>query len=140
MAVVRPQAPPRAQPAPAVGAFRGGFFLATGRLPWKLTADFTGRTGGSWGNAIESEWYLFSDDGRLQRRDNLPDAPGGDIRRFDYGKAARADPGNASTYSVQGGRILLSIKNGAETIDAHLLPGGDLEIRDVTFKHTLPNK
>ncbi len=140
LAVVRrsaapaPAAAPQADPPPATGPFQPGLFLAQGRLHYKMHVDFSGRTGGSWYNDLDTEWYLLSGDGRVQRGWGLPQAPGGDVRRFDYQNAQRQDPANAGTYSVRDGKIVLSFPSRKEVLDGRSLASGDLEIRGVVYK------
>lgn len=60
---------------------------------------------GDWVTAMH--FYLFSGDGRVYRGYDLPQAPGGDIRQFDFEAARRADPENSGTYAVEGSQLIL---------------------------------
>jgi hypothetical protein len=62
---------------------------------------------GDWVTAMH--YYLFSGDGRVYRGYDLPQAPGGDVRRFDYEAASQADPDNSGTYAVQGNQLIIQL-------------------------------
>ena len=114
----------KAAPAPA-GA--SGLYLATVR---RMVIRPTGGT--DW--TTSTEFYLLSADGKAYRGHGLPEVPGGDLRRFDYEKARRADPGNSGAYTARGGRVRLVF--GEERIDAALAVD-ELEIRGTKFKRSV---
>jgi hypothetical protein len=114
-----------AKAAPAQGA--SGLYLATVR---RLVFRPTG--GSDW--TTSTEFYLLSPDGKAYRGHGLPQAPGGDLRRFDFEKARRADPGNSGSYAVSGGSVRLAF--GAERIDA-TLGADELEIRGTKFRRSV---
>jgi hypothetical protein len=90
-------------------------------------------TGGSeW--TTSTEFYLLSPDGKVYRGHGLPEVPGGDLSRFDYEKARRADPGNSGTYAATGNRLTIAV--GDERITA-TLAGQELEIRGTKFRRSV---
>jgi hypothetical protein len=110
---------------PAQGA--SGLYLATVR---RMVFRPTGGT--DW--ATSTEFYLLSPDGKVYRGHGLPEVPGGDLGRFDYDRARRADPGNSGTYSTSGNRVAMSV--GDERISA-TLSGDQLEIRGTQFRRSV---
>jgi hypothetical protein len=114
-----------ARPAAAQGA--SGLYLATVR---RMVFRPTG--GADW--TTSTEYYLLSPDGKAHRGHGLPEVPGGDLRRFDYEKARRADPGNSGTWSASGGRVALVF--GAERIDA-ALGADELQVRGTKFRRSV---
>ena len=78
-----------------------GLYLATTR---QLRFNPFGPPGSaSW--EVATEFYLLSPHGETFRGRDLPDAPGGDIRRFDFAAAGRDVPGNYGTYSMRGSDV-----------------------------------
>lgn len=94
-------------------------FLATGGTDWITTTEF----------------YLLSPEGTVQRGYGLPELPGGDLRRFDYDQARRADPGNSGTYTTSGNGVTITI--GDESISATLAGPDELMIRGTKFKRSV---
>lgn len=80
-------------------------------------------------------YYLFSADGRVYRAYDEIRAPGGDMRRFDFEAAKRADPVNSGRYSVRGNELHLELGDGRsrETIKAAKPKGGRLTINAVLY-------
>jgi len=115
----------RPAPAPAQGA--SGLYLATVR---RMVFRATG--GSEW--TTSTEFYLLSTDGKVYRGHGLPEVPGGNLARFDYEKARRADPGNSGTYTEKGSRVTITV--GDERIDAALSGQGELEIRGTKFRRS----
>lgn len=111
---------------PAQGA--GGLYLATVRR-----MVFRPSGGTEW--TTSTEFYLLSPEGKLYRGHGLPEAPGGDLRRFDFEKARRADPGNSGTYSASGNRLTLLV--GEERVDATLAGPDELEVRGTKFRRSV---
>jgi hypothetical protein len=111
---------------PAQGA--SGLYLATVR---RMVFRATGGT--DW--TTSTEFYLLSPEGKVYRGHGLPEVPGGNLARFDYEKARRADPGNSGTYSASGGRITLTF--GEERISATRSGQDELEIRGTKFKRSV---
>jgi hypothetical protein len=109
---------------PAQGA--SGLYLATVR---RMVFRATG--GSEW--TTSTEFYLLSPDGKVYRGHGLPEVPGGDVRRFDYDKARRSDPGNSGTYSTSGNRVAIAV--GDERISA-TLAGDEMEIRGTKFRRS----
>jgi hypothetical protein len=93
-----------------------------------------GPTGsGSW--ELRTEFYLLSRDGRVFRGPDLPNAPGGDISRFDYDAARREAPSASGTYTVRGREVVLKMGEGQqETIVATRPEAGVLEIRGTRYR------
>jgi hypothetical protein len=118
------QAPGTSRPTQGVS----GLYLATVR---RLVFQATGGT--DW--ITTTEFYLLSPEGRVQRGYGLPEVPGGDLRRFDYENARRADPGNSGSYTMIDNRVTITI--GEERISATLAPPDELEIRGRRFKRSL---
>ena len=126
MRVGEPGPSPAAAPArPAQGA--SGLYLATVR---RMVFRATG--GSEW--TTSTEFYLLSPDGKVYRGHGLPEVPGGDVRRFDYEKARRADPGNSGRYSTSGRSVTIEV--GGERIAA-TLAGDEMEIRGTKFKRSV---
>jgi hypothetical protein len=105
------------------------------------TQRFYPRIGGAPGSGdwrIATRFYLLSPDGRFHRGYDLPAAPGGNIRAFDYAKAAREDAANTGSFSVKGGKVLLRTGAG-ETVEG-IVDGDALAIDNMKFKKsTLKN-
>lgn len=89
---------------------------------------------GSW--RLRTQFYLLAADGRLYRGYDLPNAPNGDIARFDYADARLRDPQNSGTFAVSGNRVLLRMgdPNVPDEITATRLSIDELEINGVRFK------
>lgn len=118
--------PPKAAASrPAQGA--SGLYLATVR---RMVFRPTGGT--DW--TTSTEFYLLSPDGKVYRGHGLPEVPGGDLGRFDYEKARRADPGNSGSYTASGNKVTITV--GSERISAMLGPD-ELEIRGTKFKRSV---
>ncbi len=88
--------------SPATRAFSGLFVGTKPRYVVNLN-----RAVGSGDWVTATHYYLFSGDGRVYRGYDLPQAPGGDIRQFDYESARRSDPDNAGAYTVQDDRLII---------------------------------
>jgi hypothetical protein len=116
-------APAAARPAQGVS----GLYLATVR---RMVFRPTG--GSEW--TTSTEFYLLSPEGKVYRGHGLPEVPGGNVARFDYERAGRADPGNSGTYSVSGSRVTITI--GDERINAALGGQDELEIRGTKFRRS----
>ena len=85
-----------------------------------------------------TEFYLLSRDGRVFRGSDLPNAPGGDISRFDYDAARREAPSASGTWSARGREVVLKIGDSPpETIVATRAQVGVLEIRGTKFKRSI---
>ena len=99
------------------------------------TQRFYPRIGGAPGSGdwrLATRFYLLSSDGRFHRGYDLPAAPGGDIRKFDYAKAAREDAPNTGTFTVKGGKVVLRT-GGGETVEGSV-SGDELAIDKMKFK------
>jgi len=116
------------KPAPAAPGGVPGLYLAS-------TRRFVMRIGGPPGSGdweIATRFYLLSPDGKFHRGYGLPSVPGGDIRNFDYAKAAREDRANTGTYASKGGR--LTLRTGAGDVVEGSLDGAELAIDNMKFK------
>lgn len=91
---------------------------------------FGGVGSGTWVQG--TKWYLLAADGRAHMGFKLPQAPGGDIRRFDFDAAKREAPQHAGTYDVQGNRV--TIKLGLETVVGEINSAGELLIRGTPYR------
>jgi len=115
-----------AAPKSAQGA--SGLYLATVR---RMVFRATG--GSEW--TTSTEFYLLSPEGKVYRGHGLPEVPGGNLARFDYEKARRADPGNSGTYTASGSRVTITV--GDERISATLSGQDELEIRGTKFRRSV---
>src|SRR6266545_229533 len=124
-------------PNAAAGPTPGGRRPGTGNVAGlyigsvqRFAPSFGGPAGsGHW--YLGTAFYLFSADGRVFRGYDLPEAPGGDIRRFDFARAQREDPENSGTYTVQRDRVIMSI-NGETTVATR--SGDQLEIEGTKYE------
>jgi len=121
-----PSPGPPAASRPAQGA--SGLYLATVR---RLVFRATGGT--DW--ISTTEFYLLSPEGRVYRGYDLPEVPSGDLRRFDYEQARRADPGNSGSYTTSGNEVTITV--GGESISATRAEPDELEIRGTKFKRSV---
>ncbi|HEU5177230.1 MAG TPA: hypothetical protein VFU24_07230 [Burkholderiales bacterium] len=121
-----PPAAKAAAPRSAQGA--SGLYLATVR---RMVFRATG--GSEW--STSTEFYLLSPEGKVYRGHGLPEVPGGNLARFDYEKARRADPGNSGTYTASGSRVTITV--GDERISATLSGQDELEIRGTKFRRSV---
>jgi len=119
-------APPTTAARPAQGA--SGLYLATVRR-----MVFRPSGGTDW--TTSTEFYLLSPEGKVYRGHGLPEVPGGNLTRFDYEKARRADPGNSGTYTTSGNGITIAV--GDERINATLSSQDELEIRGTKFRRSV---
>jgi hypothetical protein len=142
---VRPTAAPAAeakQPRDKRRPGRGGvagLYLSQG-FEYRFTPDFSGGSGGSFGTGHATYFYLLSEDGRVARGSGLPNAPDGDIRRFDFDAYRRENPAASGTYAIDGNRVILKMGAGtdlAETFAAPILPDGQLDIKKKKYKRSV---
>ena len=85
-----------------------------------------------------TEFYLLSRDGRVFRGPDLPDAPGGDIHRFDFDAARRVAPQASGTWTPRGHDVVLVIGGSpVETIVATRPSENVLDIRGTKFKRSV---
>lgn len=117
----------RAQSAQGRGQKFSGLYLATVR---RMVFRPTG--GSEW--TTSTEFYLLSPQGKVYRGHGLPEVPGGNVARFDYEKARRADPGNSGSYSASGSRVTITV--GEERISATLNGQDELQIRGTKFRRS----
>lgn len=98
----------------------------------KYVAD-PNRPAGYGSHVPARHYYLFSADGRVYcAYDALP-APGGDINRFDFDAAQRADPVNSGRYTVKGNQLHIQMGSKPEPITTAMPKGNRLEIETVTY-------
>jgi hypothetical protein len=93
---------------------------------------------GSW--EWRTEFYLLSRGGRVFSGPDLPNAPDGDISRFDYDAARREAPAASGTYTVRGREVVLKMGPSQETLVATRPSAGVLEIRGTKFKRSMADK
>jgi hypothetical protein len=122
---------PSAVAPKAIGGDVAGLYLAS-------TAQYRmNPLGGPGSGSMEwrTEFYLLSRDGRVFRGPDLPNAPGGDIRRFDYDAAKREAPAASGTYAIRGSEIVLTMGDAPrETIVATRPEPGVLAIRGTNYR------
>jgi hypothetical protein len=121
--------------APREAAINGGDDVAG--LYLASTSQFRLNPFGSPGSGSwewRTEFYLLSRDGRVFRGPDLPEAPGGDISRFDYDAARRKAPAASGTYSMSGREVVLKMGPAQESIVATRPEIGVLEIHGTKFK------
>lgn len=121
-------APAAKAAAPRAAQGASGLYLATVR---RMVFRATG--GSEW--STSTEFYLLSPEGKVYRGHGLPEVPGGNLARFDYEKARRADPGNSGTYTASGSRVTITV--GDERISATLSGQDELEIRGTKFRRSV---
>jgi len=119
----RPPTPINAQAGHAVAG------LYMGIKP-KYMATMVNVTGsGYWQNA--AHYYLFSADGRVYRAYDELATPGG---RFDFDAAERRDAMNTGHYTVDGGKLHITLnRNSPEKIVADVPKDGTLVIQSVSY-------
>jgi hypothetical protein len=89
---------------------------------------------GSFNQVTALHYYVFSPNGQVYRTFEQPKPPGGDVTRFDYRAAARADPDNSGTYTVDGNRIIIRTGGGQpESITGTILDPNSLSINLITY-------
>lgn len=93
------------------------------------------RPAGYGSHVMAAHYYLLSADGRVYRAYDEIRSPGGDIGRFDFEAAKRADPVNSGRYAVQGNELRLQMGDGQppETIVIVKPQGGRLTINSVLY-------
>jgi hypothetical protein len=129
--------PAAARPATAVGDDVAGLYLAS-TSQYRLN-PFGSPGSGSW--EWRTEFYLLSRDGRVFRGPDLPNAPGGDISRFDFDAARREAPSASGSYTVRGREVVLTMGGPPqETLVATRPEAGVLEIRGTKFKRSMADK
>ena len=133
---------PRDKRRPVAGAKLAGLYLSQG-VGYTYRPDVTGRTSGSAGAASTTYFYLLSEDGRVARGSGLPEAPDGDIRRFDFDDYQRRNPAASGTYKVEGNRVTFNMGAGttlAETLVAPVSDDGQIEINKKKYKRSVKPK
>ena len=126
----------QAQAAPpplsrAAGSAVAGLYMGTKQ---KYTATMMNVTGyASYTTALH--FYLFSADGHVYRAYDQLSVPGGDISRFDFDTAARTNPINSGTYTVDGDKLIIHMLGSTpEAITADVPRDGMVKIGSVLYK------
>ena len=131
--------PPREKRRPVRSAEIAGLYLSQ-TFEYTYTPDITGKTSGSGGTAFTTHFYLLSEDGRVARGSGLPQAPDGNIRRFDFDDYQRRNPGASGTYKVESDRVILQMGAGtsvAETVVAPVSADVQIEIKKKKYKRSI---
>jgi hypothetical protein len=108
--------------------------LYVGVKPKFISAIGPGIGAGSGGFVQARHMYLFSDDGSVYRAYDGISAPGGDVRRFDFDQASRADPVNSGVYAITGTQ--LTIRMGERLDEVIVVPleqSGQVTIESVMY-------
>ena len=80
-------------------------------------------------------YYLFSADGRVYRAYDKLEIPGGSIARFDFDAAERNDPVNSGRYTIDGGKMIITLnRNDPERIVTDAPRNGVVSINTVAYK------
>jgi hypothetical protein len=97
----------------------------------KYMATMVNVTGsGYWQNALH--YYLFSADGRVYRAYDQLETPGG---RFDFDAAERRDAMNVGRYTVDGGKLYITLnRQQPEKIVTDVPKDGALVINSISYK------
>jgi hypothetical protein len=138
------------QAVPALNRMAGTMRVEGARAPAPLTAEAARGIAGLYQgikpkymatmvNVIGSgyyqnslHYYLFSGDGRVYRAYDKLEAPGG---RFDFEAAERRDAMNSGRYTVDSGKLVITMnRESPEKIVAELPKDGTLVIYDVPYK------
>jgi hypothetical protein len=142
-----PAAPAVAVSTPSVSAAPSGSAITSGDDVAGLYLATTSQyrlnplgASGSGSMELRTEFYLLSRDGRVFRGPDLPNAPKGDISRFDYDAARREAPDASGAYTVRGREVVLEMGSAQETIVAIRPEAGVLEIRGTKFKRGIAAK
>lgn len=88
-----------------VGRAMAGLYMGTKA---KYIVNLNGPVG-SGSHVPALHFYLFSADGRVYRAYDELRAPDGDVNRFDFDAAQRADPVNSGRYTVSGNQLRIQM-------------------------------
>jgi len=115
----------------AAGKSVAGLYMGTKVKYVATMMNITGHA--SYNTALH--FYLFSADGRVYRAyDQLP-VPGGEISRFDFESAARTNPINSGTYTVDGDKLIIHMMGTTpEAITTDVPRDGMVKISSVLYK------
>ncbi len=116
--------------APAAGRAVAGLYRGTKPKYMATMVNVIGS--GYYQNALH--FYLFSADGRVYRAYDKLEVPGGAIARFDFDAAERNDPMNSGRYTVDGGKLIITLHGQSpETIVADAPRDGRVTINTVIY-------
>jgi hypothetical protein len=115
---------------PATERYAG---LYVGVKPKFISAIGSGIGAGSGGFVQARHMYLFSDDGRVYRAYDDITAPGGDIRRFDFEEASRADPVNSGVYGITANQLTIRMGERLDEVIVAPEQPGRVTIGTVTY-------
>jgi hypothetical protein len=118
-------------PAPlSAEAARGIAGLYQGIKPKYMATMVNVIGSGYYQNALH--FYLFSGDGRVYRAYDKLEAPGG---RFDFDAAERRDATNAGRYTVDGGKLVITLnRESPEKIVTEVPKDGRLVIYSIPYQ------
>jgi hypothetical protein len=108
-------------PGPAGRAVAGLYMART----FKDAVDMNRPVGWNMIRVPALHYYLFSPDGRVYRAyDDLP-VPGGNVSRFDFDAAQRADPVNSGRYTLKGNQLRIQMGGQPPETITTATPEGD---------------
>jgi hypothetical protein len=118
-------------PGPAGRAVAGLYMART----FKDAVDMNRPVGSNMIRVPALHYYLFSADGRVYRAYDALPVPGGDVMRFDFDAARRADPVNSDRYTLKGNQLRIQMGGQTpETITTAAPAGGRVTINNVTYE------
>src|SRR5262245_3011146 len=79
-------------------------------------------------------YYLFSADGRVYRRYDVPPVAAANIASFDFAAAEQADRSNSGRYTIDNGRLIIHMQDQLPDIVAEPPKNGALTINAVTYQ------
>jgi hypothetical protein len=92
------------------------------------------RAVGQGSHVLALHYYLLSPNGRVYRAYDQIQAPGGDVSRFDFDAAQRADPVNSGRYTIKSNQLHIQfIGQPPETISVPAPQGGRVTIDTVLY-------
>jgi hypothetical protein len=90
--------------------------------------------GGGLYNKPALHYYLFSADGRVYRKYDVPPVAPANIASFDFDAAEQADRSNSGRYTIDNGRLIIRMQDQLPDIVTEPPRDGVLTINSVTYK------